>query len=120
MVPKCSAFSMSSIRDFSKASVTPEMLATIGVVAPAGLADRKRGQRKGATSENVKNRQKSSKIFSTLFDIFPQSKKSQKSSKSIKILLTLFGSSRAAPVFWPLMGGRPGAGVVDVVVAIVD
>ena len=32
--------------------------------------DRKRGQRKGATSKNVKHRQKVSKIFSTLFDIF--------------------------------------------------
>ena len=44
--------------------------------------DRKRGQRKGATSKNVKSRQKMSEIFSTFIDNF-----------------------RAAPVFWPLLGG---------------
>ena len=33
-------------------------------------ADCKRGRRKGATSKNVKNRQKVSKSFSTLFDNF--------------------------------------------------
>ena len=43
-------------------------------------ADCKRGRRKGATSNNVKNRQKVSKSFSTLFDNF-----------------------RAAPFFWPLL-----------------
>ena len=41
-------------------------------------ADRKRRQRKGATSKNVKNRQKVSKIVSTFF---AQGKKRQKSSK---------------------------------------
>ena len=44
-------------------------------------ADRKRGQRKGATSKNIKNRQKVSKIFSTLFDIF---RAGQKTSKIVK------------------------------------
>ena len=48
-------------------------------------ADCKRGRRKGATSKNVKNRQKVSKSF---FDTFRQfsrrAKKSQKSSKSVK------------------------------------
>ena len=43
-------------------------------------ADCKRGRRKGATSKNVKNRQKVSKSFSTLFDTF-----------------------RAAPFFRPLL-----------------
>ena len=41
-------------------------------------ADCKRGRRKGATSKNVKNRQKVSKIFSTLFDIFRAGQKTSK------------------------------------------
>ena len=45
------------------------------------LADRKKGQQKGAASKNVKNRQKVSKIFSTLFDIF---RAGQKTSKIVK------------------------------------
>ena len=44
-------------------------------------ADCKRGRRKGATSKNVKNRQKVSKIFSTLFDSF---RAGQKTSKIVK------------------------------------
>ena len=48
---------------------------------PEKKADRRRGQRKGATSKNVKNRQKVSKIFSTLFDIF---RAVQKKSKIVK------------------------------------
>ena len=44
-------------------------------------ADYKRGRRKGATSKNVKNRQKVSKIFSTLFDNF---RAGQKTSKIVK------------------------------------
>ena len=44
-------------------------------------ADCKRGRRKGATSKNVKNRQKVSKSFSTLFDNF---RAGQKTSKIVK------------------------------------
>ena len=44
-------------------------------------ADFKRGRRKGATSKNVKNRQKVSKSFSTLFDNF---RAGQKTSKIVK------------------------------------
>ena len=44
-------------------------------------ADCKRGRRKGATSKNVKNRQKVSKSFSTLFDNF---RTGQKTSKIVK------------------------------------
>ena len=44
-------------------------------------ADCKRGRRKGATSKNVKNRQKASKSFSTLFDNF---RAGQKTSKIVK------------------------------------
>ena len=54
------------------------------------------------TSKIVKNRQKSSKSFSTLFDNFRAGQKRQKSSKSVKYI---FDSFRAAPVFWPLLGG---------------
>ena len=50
-------------------------------------ADCKRGRRKGATSKNVKNRQKVSKSFST---IFAQGKKRQKSSKSVKKFFDTF------------------------------
>ena len=61
-------------------------------------ADRKRGQRKGATSKNVKNRQKYFGHFST---IFAQGKKRQKMSKCFSTLSTIFC---AAPVssgpFW--------------------
>ena len=46
-----------------------------------GSADCKRGRRKGATSKNVKNRQKASKSFSTLFDNF---RAGQKTSKIVK------------------------------------
>ena len=61
---------------------TLEVAPRIAFVSEIPRVDRKRGQRKGATSKNVKNRQKVSKIFSTLFDNF-----------------------RAAPVFRPLLGG---------------
>ena len=69
--------------------------------------DRKRGQRKGATSKNVKNRQKVSDIFSTLFDIFRagKTKNVKHRQKVSKIISTLFDIFRAAPVFRPLLGG---------------
>ena len=67
------------------------------------------GPQKGpAERGHVKKRQKSSKIFSTLFDIF---RVGQKTSKIVKILKvskifsTLFDNFRAAPVFRPLSGG---------------
>ena len=47
----------------------------------------KKGQRKGATSKNVKNRQKVPKIFSTLF---AQGKKRRESSKSVKKVFDTF------------------------------
>ena len=65
----------------------------------------KRGQRKGATSKNIKNRQKVSKIFSTLFDIFHAGQKKSKIVKKCqKYFLTCFDNFRAAPVFRPLLG----------------
>ena len=48
---------------------------------PLGSADRKRCQRKGATSKNVKNHQKVSKRSSTLFDLL---RAGQKTSKIVK------------------------------------
>ena len=65
-------------------------------------ADCKRGRRKGATSKNVKNRQKVSKNFSTLLDNFRAGKKRQKTSKRFS---TLFDNFRVAPFFRPLLGG---------------
>ena len=71
-----------------------------------GAADRKRGRRKGATSKSVKNRQKVSKIFSTLFDIFRAGAKKVKNRQKVsKYVSTLFDNFRAAPVFRPLFGG---------------
>ena len=68
-------------------------------------ADRKRGQRKGATSKNVKNRQKVSKIFSTLFDIFSRRAKNVKNRQKVSnIFSTFFDKFRAAPVFQPFLG----------------
>ena len=66
---------------------------------------RKRGQRKGATSKNVKNCQKLSvkHMFDVFFDIFRAGqKKTQKTSKSVK---NIFDTFRAAPVFRPVLGG---------------
>ena len=58
---------------------------------PLKSADCKRGRRKGATSKNVKNRQKVSKSFSTLFDNFRKNvKKRQKSPKSVKKFFDTF------------------------------
>ena len=54
-------------------------------------ADRKRGQRKGATSKNVKNLQKMSKIFSTVFDIF---RAGQENSKIVKKCKNIFDTFR--------------------------
>ena len=51
------------------------------VARTANSADCKRGRRKGATSKTVKNRQKASKSFSTLFDNF---RAGQKTSKIVK------------------------------------
>ena len=59
------------------------------------------GSQKGpAERGHVKNRQKVSKSFSTLFDNFAQGKKRQKSSKSVKKFFDIF---RAAPFFRPLL-----------------
>ena len=63
-------------------------------------ADCKRGRRKGATSKNVKNRQKVSKSFSTIFAQGKNVKNRQKVSKSFS---TLFDNFRAAPFFRPLL-----------------
>ena len=62
------------------------------------------GRWKGATSKNVKNRQKASKSFSTLFDNFRAGQKTSKIVKKVsKSFSTLFGNFRAAPFFRPLL-----------------
>ena len=65
--------------------------------------DRKRGQRKGAMSKNVKNREKVSKLFSTLFGIFCAGPKNrQKVSKLFSTLFfsTIFGRHPFSGPFW--------------------
>ena len=66
-------------------------------------ADRKRGQRKRATSKNVQNRQKVSKIFSTLFD--------EKKSKIVKKCQSIFDTFRkfsSGTSFPAPLGGSDG------------
>ena len=64
----------------------------------------KRGQRKGATSKNVKNRQKVSKIFSTLFDIVRAGQKKvkivKKCQKYFRHFLTIFARYSFSGPFW--------------------
>ena len=58
--------------------------------------------RKGPRQKNVNNRQKVSKIFSTLFDNFHAG---QKKSKNVKIILDTFRQFSCGTNFRPLLGG---------------
>ena len=60
----------------------------------------KRGQLKGATSKNVKNRQKVSELFSTLFDIFRVGQKRQQSQQVLNVGASTWGleTRRKAPL----------------------
>ena len=62
-------------------------------------ADCKRGRRKGATSKNVKNRQKVSKSFSTLFDNFRAGQKTSKIVKKCQKHFRHFSTIFARPLF---------------------
>ena len=64
-------------------------------------ADCKRGRRKGATSKNVKNRQKVFRHFS----IFAQGKRIQKSSKSVKKFFDTFRQFSCGTIFPAPLGG---------------
>ena len=68
-------------------------------------ADRKRGQRKGATSRNVKNRQKVSRLFSTLFDIFCAGQNVENCQKC-QICFRQFSRGTSFPA---LLGGSEGS-----------
>ena len=68
-------------------------------------ADRKRGQRKGATSKNVKNRQKCQKCFGHFSTFFAQGKKVKNRQKVSNtffdlILLTIFAWHQFSGPFW--------------------
>ena len=64
-------------------------------------ADCKKGRRKGATSKNVKNRQKVSKVFRQ----FSRRAKNVKNRQEVsKIFSTLFDNFRAAPFSDPFWG----------------
>ena len=64
-------------------------------------ADRKRGQRKGATSKNVTNRQNVVKYFSTLFDLSRRAKKNvKKCQKSFRHFSTVFARHQFSGPFW--------------------
>ena len=73
-------------------------------VAKKGLgynsADRKRDRRKGATSKNVKNRQKVSKIISTLFDNFRAGPKTSKIIKECQNNFRQFSRGTTFPAPW--------------------
>ena len=62
-------------------------------------ADCKRGRRKGATSKNVKNRQKLSKSFSTLFDNFRAGQKTPKIVKKCQKVFRHFSTIFARHLF---------------------
>ena len=62
-------------------------------------ADCKRGRRKGATSKNVKNRQKVSKSFSTLFDNFRAGQKTSKIVKKCQKVFRQFSTIFARHLF---------------------
>ena len=66
---------------------------------------RKRGQRKGATSKKVKNRQNVNNIFDTFRQFSRKAKNVKDRQKVSKIFSTLFDNFRAAAVFRPLLGG---------------
>ena len=75
-------------------------------------ADCKRGRRKGATSKNVKNRQKVSKKFDT-FRQFSHREKTSKNVQNVQNVQNVkkfFDNFRAAPFFWPLLGGSDSSG----------
>ena len=78
-------------------------------IAPSCLrlksADCKRGRRKGATSKNVKNRQKASKSFRHFSTIFAQGKKRQKSPKSVKKCFDTFRQFSRGTIFPAPFGG---------------
>ena len=64
------------------------------------------GLQKGpAERGHVKKRQKSSKSVKKFFDTVRQFSKRQKLEKASKHFSTLFDYFRAAPFFWPLLGG---------------
>ena len=65
-------------------------------------ADCKRGRRKGATSKNIKTRQKVTKCFRQFSRRAKSVKNRQKPSRSFS---TLFDNFRAAPFFRLLLGG---------------
>ena len=67
-------------------------------------ADRKRGQRKGATSTNIKNRQKSSRQISTLFDHFRAGQKRQNRQKVAKASFHAFRQLSCSTKFLALFG----------------
>ena len=82
-------------------------------------ADCKRGRRKGATSKNVKNRQKESKSFSTLFDNFRAGQKTSKIVRKCQKVFRhfstifarhLFSGPFCNPLNWdfPFLGIMPG------------
>ena len=69
-------------------------------------ADCKRGQRKGAASKNVNNRQKVSNSFATLFDNFLRRAKNVKiRQKSIKKVFDTFWQFSRGTIFLAPFGG---------------
>ena len=70
-------------------------------------ADCKRGRRKGATSKNVKNRQKVSKSFSTLFDNFRAGQKTSKIVKKCQKFFDTFQQFLSGTFFPAPFGAAP-------------
>ena len=82
----------------------PQLLKKHSENRGANSADCKRGQWKGATSKSVKNRQKVSKIFSTLFDFLRAGQKTSKivnqCQKYFRHFATFFARHQFSGPFW--------------------
>ena len=81
-----------------------EQVSAEGILHLVNSVDRKRGQRKGATSKNVK---KCKKDFSILFDIFRAGQKSSKSVKNtFRHFLTILARHQFPGPFWGALMNR--------------
>ena len=82
------------------------MQENIGLIFRSRIsADRKRGQRKGATSKMSKSVEKCQKFFDTFRHFSRRAKNVRNRQKVSQIFSTLFDNFRAAPFFRPLLGG---------------
>ena len=101
----CSTFSLPSSLLHNSAG-TPATMPSFPNNPPLLSAECKRGRRKGATSKKTSKSSKSVKKFFDIFRQFSRRAKNVKNRQKVsKSFSTLFDNFRAAPVFRPLLGG---------------